>query len=468
MAITEYRASKTLRLFHKDNAFVRLIIGPLGSGKSVGCTLEIFRKACKQVPNSENVRKSRWVVIRNTYTELVDTTIRTFFEWIPRDIGYWNEQQKRFHARFAPGDGTIVDLEVLFRALDRPQDVRKLLSLEVTGAWINEAREIGKIVLDMLIGRVGRYPTRKEVGEYWHGIIMDTNPCDNDHWIYKLFEENKPPGWSIYRQPSGLSPEAENRENLPSTYYEQMVPGKTQEWIKVYVHGQYGFVTTGKVVYPEFNDGIHVAKYVIPPVKGELLYVGMDFGLTPAATISQIVEGQRRVIDELTTERMGALNFGKELGKLLRGKYHGFDVEMWGDPAGSDAAQTDEMTPFMILESLGLSASPTDTNDWDIRRDSIASLLSTLLPEGEPAMLISPVCRMLRKGMGGGYQLRRVMVSGEDRFHDKPNKQSQYSHVCDADQYAALGSGFGQLLLGYTKDWDKPINGPQSDRRARI
>jgi hypothetical protein len=456
--ISEYKASPKISEFHKSDAFVRLLLGPIGSGKSVGCCLEIIRRACLQKPNQQGIRKSRWCVIRNTYTELLDTTIRTFFEWIPLELGNWNLQSKKFTAKFAPGDGTVVDLEILFRALDKPGDTRKLLSLELTGAWINEAREIGKPVLDMLIGRLGRFPPRKEVDDYWHGVIMDTNPCDVDHWIYRYFEELRPDSWKLFHQPSGLSDEAENRENLPKTYYEQMIPGKTQEWIKVYVHGQYGFVSDGKPVYPEFNDDIHVAKEIIPAVQGEEIYIGMDFGLTPAATISQIINGQRRVIDEITTERMGALNFGKVLGKLLREKYPGYSMLMWGDPAGSDAAQTDEQTPFDILANLGIFASPAPTNDWDVRRESIAKKLMEMTFNGEPAFLISPNCRMLRKGMGGGYKLRRLQVSGEARFLEKPDKQSIYSHICDADQYSMLGCGEGYEILGYRKDWDVSVN----------
>ena len=454
----EYRAAPTMSKFHRDDSFVRALLGPIGSGKSVACCVEILRKACQQKLAKDNIRYSRWVVIRNTYAELRDTTIRTFFEWIPHDFGYWNQQQMRFHIKFAPGDGSIVDLEILFRALDKPQDVRKLLSLELTGAWINEAREVPKAVLDMLMGRIGRFPNRDVVDDYWHGVILDTNPCDVDHWFYKFFEELRPDSWKLFHQPSGLSDGAENRKNLPRTYYERMMPGKTQEWINVYVHGKYGYVTDGKPIYPEFNDDIHVAKDIIEPVYGEPIYVGIDFGLTPAAVVCQNIQGQWRVIDEVVTERMGALNFGGLLGELLRGKYQGYPAEIYGDPAGNQSAQTDEQTPFMILHSLGIFASPAPTNDFTIRRESIAKKLGMMTFSGEPAYLISPAARMTRKGMGGGYKYRRMQIAGEERFHDQPDKQNIYSHVCEAGQYAACGAGQGAELLGYTKDWDKSVN----------
>ena len=37
----------------KDNNFFRGIRGPVGSGKSVACCVEVFRRALEQKPNDE-------------------------------------------------------------------------------------------------------------------------------------------------------------------------------------------------------------------------------------------------------------------------------------------------------------------------------------------------------------------------------------------------------------------------------
>ncbi|MCH7527338.1 MAG: hypothetical protein IID39_07875, partial [Planctomycetes bacterium] len=68
-----------------------------------------------------------------------------------------------------------IDCEVMFRALDRPDDVKKVLSLDLTGAWVNEAREVPKGIIDALTDRVGRYPSKRKGGPSWRGLIMDTN-----------------------------------------------------------------------------------------------------------------------------------------------------------------------------------------------------------------------------------------------------------------------------------------------------
>lgn len=448
MAISVYNAEPTTSLFHSDDSFVRGLMGPIGSGKSVSCCAEILRRSFDQEPYL-NVRKTRWAIIRNTYRELVDTTMQTWFDWIDKRAGTWRQMDMKWNLLTRIPDGTIVNMEILFRALDRPQDVKKLLSLELTGGWINECREIPKQVLDMLQGRVGRYPSKREGGASWFGIIADTNPPDSDHWWYKLFEELKPEGFKLYKQPSGVSASAENLSNLPPRYYQNMMAGKDQEWVNVYVHGRYGFIADGKPVYPEYKDDLHAAKVEIQHFGGKI-YVGVDFGLTPAAVIGQLTPaGQLQIIDELVTEDMGAVNFGKELHKKLDTKYCGCEMEIYGDPAGEQRAQTDEMTPFQILWNQNIDISPTYTNDFTIRREVVATFLNSLAPmTGKPSFILCPVkAPMLRKAMAGGYKLRRMQVVGQERFQDKPDK-GRYSHVAEALQYLVLGAFGADRVVG--------------------
>jgi len=137
----DYVASRTLTRFHEDNTFVRGLRGPVGSGKSTGCCWEPILRGMNQEPDRYGVRPTRWVIIRNSYRELVDTTIRTFFDWFPVEYGVFRQTDMTWRLVRKLEDGTTFDFEVLFRALDKPQDVKKLLSLEVTGGWVNEARE---------------------------------------------------------------------------------------------------------------------------------------------------------------------------------------------------------------------------------------------------------------------------------------------------------------------------------------
>ena len=427
--------------FMLSDAFFRGLMGPFGSGKSTACIIEILRRASQQRVGTNGKRNSRWAIIRNSYPELKTTTIKSWHQWVPASVGRWIDQGPPSH-RITEGD---LDLEVIFLALDRPDDIGKLLSMELTGAWCNEAREIPKQVIDGLTGRVGRFPSVMMGGCEWSGIICDTNPPDTDHWWYRMAEEEKPLGWDFFRQPGGLDPGAENVENLPADYYKRQLAGKDDDWVAVYVNGQYGFVRDGKPVYPEYKDRVHCREFELNPTRP--IYVGIDFGLTPAAVFGQkTLMGQWRWHSELVTQDMGAKRFTELLRGAMHERYPGYTfASITGDPAGMGRAQTDETTPFQILQAGGVMARPAPTNDFMKRRESVAMCLSRLI-DGEPGLLLHPSCTNLRKAMSGGYAYKRLQVSGEERYRDVPDK-GMYSHVAEAGQYMLMGAGEARTLV---------------------
>ena len=243
----EYNPPPTVGSFMASDAFVRVVIGPVGSGKSSGCIVEIIRRAIQQAATpADGIRRTRFAVIRNTYRELKDTTRRTFEQWVSKDACTWREADFTCMVRFPVGDGTRVECEVMFRALDNHEDIKKLLSLELTGAYVNEVREISKDVIDAVKMRVGRYPSKMQGGVTWSGIWCDTNPWNTQHWGHTLFKRNLP-DHKMWRQPSGRSTEAENRENLPKDYYERLIAGADAEWVKVYVDGEDSSTVVGSI-----------------------------------------------------------------------------------------------------------------------------------------------------------------------------------------------------------------------------
>lgn len=166
----DYVAPATISRFMQSDARQRVVMGPFGSGKSSGCIIEVVRRAMMQKRGKDGFRRSRWAIVRNTMPQLRDTTMKSWFEWFPDGtIGRWKETGKTYYIQM--GD---VRAEVMFRALDDEADVKNLLSLELTGAWINECREIPQVILDALDGRINRYPSRRDGdGPSWVGIWAD-------------------------------------------------------------------------------------------------------------------------------------------------------------------------------------------------------------------------------------------------------------------------------------------------------
>lgn len=458
-----YEPEPTLARFHICDDFFRSLMGPFGSGKSVGCVMEMFMRACAQRPNENNVRKTRWAAVRNTYGELKTTTIKTFQDWFPDEICpiLW-DQPITAHMVYPLEDGTVVDWETLFFACDRPQDVGKFKSLELTGVWLNEMMEIPKAALDILTSRVGRYPSKRDGGYSWRGVIGDTNAPDDDHWFYKMAEVQKPQiklrsgkvlRYSFFKQPPALlesklrdgeyvpNPEAENVKNLEGgyEYYYQLIPGKTKEWIKRYVYGQYAAVIEGKPVYPEYREERHLALVDIPPMRGIPIYLGWDYGLTPACVIVQLSpRGRLMVLDELCSEDMGIRQFARDVVKPhLANNYANMEMISVGDPAGAERSGIDtELTCQKELANAGIPTQSAYTNEFTARRESVVGFL-TSDRDGESAFQLSPKCDRLRKGFNGRYRYSRLQVVGQERYTDKPVKD-EYSHPQDALQCICL------------------------------
>jgi len=438
--------------FHNDNSFIRGLMGPVGSGKSSACCSEIVMRAIRQKPWFDGVRRSRWAIIRNTYPELKSTTIKTWQTWFPQNVApiRWDTPITSFMRIEDIGDGTAMELEVIFLALDSEMDTGKLRSLELTGIWINEGSEIPKGVFDMCTQRVGRYPSKLKGGPSWTGVIIDTNPPDDDHWYYNFATQDTPKNWAFFQQPGGLyrtedgeyvpNPEAENIDNLPGghQYYLNQVAGKTEGWINVFLMGNYGTTADGKPVFAEWNDRIHVSDKKLEPVRGIPLILGWDFGLTPACIIGQqMPNGRLQILEEIISEDMGIRQFASDVVKpILNNKYNGFARFSVGDPAGAIRAQTDERTCFMELLELGLFTEPAPTNDFLPRRESVAFFLTRMI-DGGPGFLLDPSCTTLRKGFNGRYRYERLKSSGQARYRDRPVKDG-FSHPHDALQYLCL------------------------------
>lgn len=486
------------RAFIQDRSFISGLMGPVGSGKSSAAIMKLMQMSLQQQPY-KGVRYTRWTCIRNTYGELKSTTIKSFLDWFPEGdvVNFkWAESPITATMDIWHADKTRTKVEWWFMALDRPDDLGRMRSLETTGIWLNEASELGRSIFMKATERVGRYPKKAWGGATWAGVVMDTNPPDDDHWWYQIFEEPDEkdlvetqerllkagtlapdqPYQRLYKQPGGLlfengdwkeNPKAENLQNLRGGhgYYWQQFPNKTNDWRKVFLGGQYGTISTGKPVYPEWADDVHCAD--VKPYPKIPLLLGFDYGLTPACVIAQVTpRGLLQVLDELVADDMGIEQFTESMVKpLLAQKYPGYGINAVGDPAGVSRSDTDEKTCFQVLLEKGIPAIPAPTNGFVARREAVAKLLNRLV-DGRPALQISPACRMLRKGFNGQYKYERVQVGGkEERYKSVPLK-NEASHIHDALQYAALyathyAGGSWMELPGTGYDVDKSRKAPR-------
>jgi hypothetical protein len=445
----DYTPTATVQQFMASDARMRVLMGPVGSGKSVGCCFEVVRRAAGQaVDSNTGKRRTRVAIVRETMRQLQDTTIKTFLDWFPPGVcGEYMRTSKTYFFRVGN-----IDCEIMFRALDDADDVANLNSLELTFAWFNECRDIHPEIMDAMSKRIGRFPSKKDGGPTWHGMWGDTNPPTMDTWWYYQMEHLDPTdgvshnnnGWEVFKQPSGRSPYAENIENLPPDYYD--ITGRSDEYVRVFIDGEYGLSSSGMPVYKYFRTDYHMAKHTLSAFlgMGSTLIVGMDLGLTPAAVIGQSdPRGRALVLDEAVSFDMGVQRFVRsKLKPLLNERFPMCSVLVVVDPSGVNRAQTDERSAVDIIKAEGLTVIPARTNALAARINAVDDYLMRQV-DGDPAFLVDPRCSHLKSAMMGGYRYKK---SG-----DMVIEKNGASHVAEALQYLMLHINGGAGAVNYAR-----------------
>jgi len=454
MATINYTAPPTCARFMRSDAFTRIIAGPVGSGKTTACLFELFRRACEQLPAPDGYRYTRFAIVRQTLKALKDTVLKDVTSWL-EGIAEYKVSENTIHIKI--GD---IRSEWLLIPLDTPEDQRRLLSMQLTGAWMSEAIEMDVGLISPLAGRVGRYPAANLGGASWFGLIADTNmPAENTPW--HAFMENPPPDAQVFIQPGGMSDDAENLEWLTQTpetlklpvddpvrlaqgrsYYERFIRSNSPDWCRRYVHAEYGNDPSGTAVYREsFRFGWHVVDD-LQPVASHPLLVGLDFGRDPCAVICQPDHrGRLLVLEEIIAEDIG-LELQLQRGikpALMQMRYIGKPLFIVGDPAGRQRSTLYEETSFDLIKREGLLAYPAPTNDVGKRISAVESWLLASR-DGGPALLIDRErCPTLIRALSGGYRYGKTRNGQRKPVPDK----NDFSHVMDAFQYACVAAHGG-------------------------
>lgn len=456
--------------FMLSRARVKAIMGPIGSGKTSSVLVNQVQMAGLQRPSPiDAVRRYKFCVVRDTYRQLWETTIPSWWKWMPKTTGSWSGgsgEPARHAIKYQLRDRSYVELIAEFIAIGEHKVEDVLRGYEPTSFYLNEADLLAPEVLIFCRSRAGRYPNMQHGGPSWYGVMMDFNAPDIENYVYKVFVEEQPDGHEFFRQPGGLSPQAENIQNLPPNYYDELMKGQPDWWVRRYVHNEWGYSRDGKPVYPEFSDALHVASSPIEPVPEIPLIIGADAGLTPAAVIKQrMPDGQWRTLDEIVAEPgagMGPMRFGELLAQRLKERFEGFAAQVYGDrtslnmirgyadPAAAfgvdkNAGERDWIQIVSAASGVRFRAAPT--NKLIPRLEAVRTTFTRMIDGTKPGYLLSPRCTVLRKAYNSGYRYKRVLVAGPEQYRDEPDK-NQWSHAADADQYAHVGGGEYLEVMG--------------------
>lgn len=457
-----YVPSPTGQKFLDDRSFVKLVMGPVGGGKSTLCLMDLLARAVSQTPYN-NVRRTKMGILRNTVSQLKTTVKPMIDQWFVTmtggTMGQWEISNGVFVLKFRLPDHTIVHSDFAMVAADNPDDVRRLLSMELSAGWAEEFREIDQEVFEGFMGRVNRYPARIAGGVTYPGVIGSTNAPQVDSYWEGIIS-NPPPGWEVFIQPPALldpphdaedtppeellNPDAENLAFLAPDYYKNLISGKSDDWLNVYMRNKFGAGNAGQSLYKGFfRRTFHVSAKPVEavPMSGNALLVGMDNGLQSAAVIAQRdVRGRVNVVGECFVpedQRYGVETFlDTQLIPYIREKFPLFGndrILFIMDPACWARSQVDEKTIADAVTTRGFKVAKAPTNDLERRIQAVSHML-TLQVDGQPGLLISSECRHLANSLDYGHRYKN---NRDGSSTDKVEK-NHFSHIGDALQYLCL------------------------------
>lgn len=464
MADLKYAATRTAARFHKSNAFGRIICGPVGSGKTTACIMELLIRACAQPAADDGRRYTRFAVVRQTLQQLKATVLKDFQQWLDPLGGIWRVSDSTYYL-----DMEDVRAEFPFIPLEDAEDQARLLSMQLTGAWLSECIEMDIGILGPVTGRLGRYPSGPRGAPKWFGIIADTNmPTEMTPWhkFMTEMEVHQIPNWQIFRQPGGMTEMAENLDYLVQTeqtlklplnhparlaqgrkYYERAIEtyGADHPWVKRYVDAQYGDDPSGEAVFratfrPDFHIIDETDKRWPGIIPGYPIIVGQDFGRNPWSLICQPDHRGRLLVHaEVPATNIGLEKHVNEHLRpfLLSSKFALSKIALVGDPAGVAKGSVSEESCFDALSRLGFAAVPAPTNDIEPRLRAVEQLLARQT-DGGPSLIISRQgCPKLCRAMSGGYRFLKLKAGALKTVPDK-NDPEGFSHIVDCLQYVSL------------------------------
>lgn len=487
---------------------IDLIRGPWGSGKTVGTVFKIARHAGELFPVCKDGRVHvRAAAIRDTYREMAKTALASWHNFFPK-FGPFTRQPVRDN--YSGGqdrpvkhvlewdvirqwpDGpklTPVVLEMEFGAIGEQNLDSFFKGYEISIGWLNECDLVHEDAAGRLFGRTGRYPPRDEVME-WEGerlgwetdpdsgiqvvklpriVCGDFNPPDEANWTFKreIEEPEKWPGYNFFAQPSGLSPQGENRRGKSRGQYEEeerAFGGPKNPEARRNVHGEYAAKKIGTVVYDRFSLHKHRSDVPLEPVRELPFYMGFDAGGTPACGIGQLMpNGQFRGLREIVSSPetvTGPQRFAENVMEVLLRDFRGMACAgAWGDPSawyGADKVRGELAFMETVALALQIQIMPTATNDLKSRIEAVDWYFGSDIDAVTPRSLWDPRLKHTIRGFVSQYHLTKASSAG--KTDSSEIDKNEYSHVQDAWQYLLYGYRGPVALKRDAANMGRPAN----------
>lgn len=172
------------------DAQAKAIVGAVGTGKTTACIWEIGFNLPRRIYMRWGIAHTKWIVVRKTYEQLMDTDFQEAMDWFVQ--GEWRPSRKNLRVKWPASENCpsplIVDL--IFHSCNTPEEEGKFRSMNVTGAWIDEANQLSMIAKNVIKSRLGRFPKKRETPAQFvpRYLVESCNPFPADDIMYTTYD----------------------------------------------------------------------------------------------------------------------------------------------------------------------------------------------------------------------------------------------------------------------------------------
>lgn len=471
--------SETQEEFIRSHVLENCFMGPRGEGKTDGGIMAMTYHASLQ---DKKYRPIPWAIVRDTWKNLERTTYRSFmYPTCPQSFAYQvrgriRERDGGRELRLVDGKGNAIWIAFLF-GMDTPDDMNKLLSMQLGGLWVEEAapamqEDIGSGISEEVwtIGITSlRHPlmtdTAVEFLKEWEGKFRLMTPNDKkqglllgaltkdpygdfvprnrraqitmnypseDHWTWVRFYEEPGLDRALFRIPKG------ENEHIDDQYRDNMAKSLKgrQDLLDRLVEGRPAHVQLGIAVTPEYHESYnggpwHRSDKNLDPMVNLPVYRFWDGDLHPSAVFAQITpRGKFMVTDTLRgiDTGMGMKQFiDQQVKPLIQNRYS--IISKWrdlGDPTLRDRDPSDSSkTAAQMIEKELNTTYEGGVLRWGPRKEALKELLTRTLSDGEPMFVVSKHEKLLHRALSGGWHYNK---SSSGKVSDEPDNNDPNSH----------------------------------------
>jgi phage terminase large subunit len=301
--------------------------------------------------------------------------------------------------------------EIWFGGLDDGERTERILGLEFSTIYFNEASQLDYSSVQMALTRLA------EKNDLKKKVYFDFNPPKKTHWSYPLFIKQLDPIDNvplINPEEYGslqINPES-NIRNIDEDYIKMLQAMPEADRLR-FLEGEFSDESDGQAYYA-FRREEHVEEFEKRP---GTIFGGMDFNVDPmTSALVQYIDNTFWVLDEVYLR--GSSDTYKMCDELKTRRYSG--IKVIPDSTGRNR-KTSGQTDFQILKDSGFTVESTHNPFVTDRVNNVNRLLTA------GRIKIHPRCKKLINDL--------ERVSWRDNKLDQSGANKHLTHISDCLGY---------------------------------